>query len=149
MRKLFRHPLIAAILTAILIFLVLSLNPASKDSFYVERVIDGDTILVSRDGEYATVRLIGVDAPESVHPDADLNTAEGQRAYEYTRSRLAGMQVELETDIEKKDKYGRLLAYVWIDGELFNAQLVKDGQAKVEIFMPNTKYSADILNAAH
>jgi micrococcal nuclease len=148
MRKLFRNPLIAAIMTAILIFLALSLNDGSIDSYFVERVIDGDTILVSRDGEYSTVRLIGIDAPESVHPDKSLNTPEGLVAYEYTRSMLEGRHIELETDVEEKDKYGRLLAYVWLDGLLFNARMVKDGFANVDIFYPNTKYASEILQSA-
>ncbi len=87
-----------------------------------------------------TVRMIGFDAPESVHPDAEKNTEEGRLASEYVKSRLAGRTVNLEFDEQYVDKYGRVLAYVWLDGELFNNEVIAEGHAELLSIPPNTKY---------
>lgn len=79
-------------------------------------VVDGDTLLVQRaDGEVAKVRLIGVDTPESVHPDESRNSAEGDAASAHTKELLEGVgTLWLESDVSDTDRYGRLLRYVWV-----------------------------------
>lgn len=106
----------------------------------VDRVVDGDTIVVLMDGTEEKVRLIGVDTPESVHPDPDRNVPYGKVAADYTRDRLLGQQVYLEYDVEARDKYGRLLAYVWIGDEMFNKTLLSEGHAMLATFPPNVRY---------
>lgn len=106
----------------------------------VNRIVDGDTIIVEFEGKEERVRLIGVDTPESVHPDIAKNLPEGKVASEYTKSKLEGKEVELEFDIQERDQYGRLLAYVWIDGTMFNKTLLEEGYARVSTYPPNVKY---------
>ncbi len=103
-------------------------------------VTDGDTIKVSMGGKTETVRLIGVDTPETVHPSKPVEPY-GPEASAYTKRRLSGQSVRLEFDVEERDHYGRLLAYVWLGDELFNATLVKDGYGQVLTIPPNVKYA--------
>lgn len=106
----------------------------------VVSVTDGDTIQVALDGKKETVRLIGVDTPETVHPSKPVEPY-GPEASAYAKRRLTGQHVRLEFDVEERDHYGRLLAYVWMGEELFNASMVKDGYAQVLTIPPNVKYA--------
>lgn len=106
----------------------------------VIRVVDGDTIVVLYQGQEEKVRLIGVDTPESVHPDAEKNNEAGKTASDYTKAQLTGKDVQLEFDVQKRDKYQRLLAYVYVDGTMFNKTLLAEGIAKLATFPPNVKY---------
>ena len=94
----------------------------------VERVVDGDTLIVRYQGENHTVRLIGVDTPESVHPTEPVEYF-GMEASAFTRARLDGQTVELVVDPadDTVDAYGRLLRLVYLDGENFNATLIREG----------------------
>jgi len=105
----------------------------------VSRVIDGDTIEVRLHGTTTAVRLIGVDTPETVHPTVGIECY-GPAASDFTTSRLEGQRVSLEFDVERTDRYGRTLAYVWNGGGLFNATLVRSGYAQVSTYPPNVKY---------
>ncbi|MDD4899946.1 MAG: thermonuclease family protein [Candidatus Omnitrophica bacterium] len=121
----------------------------------VQRAVDGDT-LVLENGE--RVRLIGIDTPE-LHPSEKLNRDSqrtgqdigtikkmGERAYEFTKKLVEGKPVSLEFDVEKYDKYNRLLAYVYLkDGTFVNAEIVKQGYASLMTFPPNVKY-AEMFN---
>jgi len=106
----------------------------------VIRVVDGDTLEVEFNGKTEKVRLIGVDTPESVHPDVSKNVPEGKTASEFTKSKLEGKEIELEFDVQERDQYGRLLAYVWYNGEMFNKVLLQEGYARVATYPPNVKY---------
>lgn len=127
------------------------------------KVIDGDTLLVSSDNQKPfRVRLIGVNTPESVHPDDNKNTQEGITASNYTKSRLKkGQTIYLEYDKDKYDDYDRTLAYVWLDysavcslndgsskldtnflaENMLNAELLKNGYAELMSIEPNIKYA--------
>lgn len=109
----------------------------------VLRVVDGDTFVVNYNGVEEYVRLIGVDTPESVHPDSEKNTEAGILASDYTKARLEGKQVELEFDVQQRDMYGRLLAYVYVDGVMYNKTLLEDGVANLATYPPNVKYVDD------
>jgi len=88
------------------------------------RVIDGDTIIL--DG-YERVRLIGVDTPETSHPRKPVQFF-AKKASEFTRKLVLKKKVRLEYDQERKDKYGRTLAYVFLeDGTFLNAEIIKQG----------------------
>jgi micrococcal nuclease len=107
----------------------------------VTRVIDGDTIEVSMpDGSIEKVRLIGVDTPESVHPDKSRNVPYGDIASEFTKNYLDGKTVGLEYDVQERDRYGRLLAYVYVGDTMFNEILISEGHASVSTYPPNVKY---------
>jgi micrococcal nuclease len=110
-------------------------------TYLVTRVIDGDTIEIAYKGVGEKVRLIGIDTPESVHPDQEKNSEYGKIASEFTKSRLENQYVSLEFDVEERDRYSRLLAYVYLDEEMFNATLMQEGYAMVYTFPPNVKYA--------
>lgn len=117
-------------------------NTAAKypPTYTVTRVVDGDTIKINYNGKEESVRLIGIDTPESVHPDASRNVFNGEIASNYTKTLLEGKDIELEFDTQKRDRYGRLLAYVYIDGTMVNRLLLKEGYAQVSTYPPNVKY---------
>ncbi|NVL89904.1 MAG: thermonuclease family protein [Desulfobacterales bacterium] len=98
----------------------------------VTRIIDGDTIHVGRGWRDVTVRLLGVDTPETVHPDKSVEFF-GPEASEFTRRSLEGIKVRLKFEPSgRHDNYGRLLAYAFLlDGTLFNGELIKEGYARV------------------
>ncbi|NLK43715.1 MAG: hypothetical protein GX300_04905, partial [Tissierellia bacterium] len=96
------------------------INQNLNDGKYrVVRVVDGDTLIIEMEDKEERVRLIGVDTPESVHPDASKNVKAGKIASDFTKSRLEGKYIELEFDVQERDRYGRILAYVWHEGEMF------------------------------
>ena len=109
-------------------------------SYDVIRAIDGDTLLISIEGIETTVRLIGIDAPESVHPDEEENTAEGEQASLWMKQYIAGKRVMLEYDQELNDRYGRTLAYVYVDNMLLEDVLLTMGLARTLTMEPNTRY---------
>lgn len=112
-----------------------------SELYTVERVVDGDTLKVNIDGHTITVRLIGIDTPESVHPDDNKNTVQGEIASDYVKELLACSSVQLEYDTEKYDKYERVLAYIYLeDGTMLNALLLQEGYAKTLTVETNTKY---------
>ena len=118
----------------------------NKELYNVVRVVDGDTFIVEYEGVEERVRLIGIDTPESVHPNEEKNTAFGKEVSNYTKKMLTGKQVALEFDVEKKDKYGRLLAYVYLDGQMYNKILLEKGYAQLSTYPPNVKYVEDFTN---
>lgn len=95
---------------------------------HVERVVDGDTLVVSTGQQEEKVRLLCVDTPESVHSDSRKNTEEGRRAAEFAKELLEDRQVRLLVPPKNDhDNFGRRLAYVFLDGENVNLRLVKEG----------------------
>jgi micrococcal nuclease len=114
----------------------------------VVRVVDGDTVEVREAGRggVVDVRLIGIDTPESVAPGQPVE-CHAVAASRYTTRRLAGASVRLEYDVERHDRFGRTLAYVWIGDELFNETLVREGYAVVTTFPPNVRYVERFVEA--
>ena len=109
---------------AVLAVVLLVLAPALAKAQRVERVVDGDTIIVHDVGR---VRLIGVDTPESVDPRRPVEFF-GREASAFTKRLLEGQRVRLEHDWERTDRYGRKLAYVYLpDGTFANAEIVRQG----------------------
>ena len=126
----------------------------------VERVVDGDTMIVSfifDDGSKylkERVRFLGVNTPETVHPSKPVEYY-GKEASNFTKSELTDKTLWLQTDVEVKDRYGRMLAYVWLkepskkdlDDEaairenMFNAKLLLEGYAQLMTIQPNSRYS--------
>ena len=106
----------------------------------VERVIDGDTIQVRFEGKSYTVRLIGVDTPETKHPTKAVQYF-GREASAFTKAALEGKTVLLQKDRtgDTVDRYGRWLRYVLLDGDNFNARLIRDGYAHAYRRFPFSK----------
>lgn len=113
----------------------------NKELYKVVSVVDGDTFKIIYNQKEEKVRLIGVDTPESVHADKSKNTKYGKIASEYVKELLKSQNVKLEFDVSSKDKYGRLLAYVYLEnGEMLNEKLLKEGYAQMATYPPNVKY---------
>lgn len=114
----------------------------------VLRVVDGDTIEISYQGNLEKVRLLNVNTPESVHRDKRRNVPIGKVASKYTKKRLAGKSVILELGTPTRGKYGRLLAYVFIDGVNFNVELVRQGLSPYYIkYGKSDDYDQEFRNA--
>ena len=120
--------------------LLIATSLGSNYSNKVARVIDGDTIVLEN-GE--KVRYIGMDTPETKHPSKPVEYY-GKEATEANRKLVENKTVRLEFDAQERDKYGRLLAYVFVDTIFVNGWLVKEGYAKVSTYPPNVKYQ-DLL----
>ncbi len=121
----------------------------------ITRVVDGDTLQLENSQR---VRLIGIDTPEmhesdklnrdSTRSGTDRATIQklGRRAYDFTRNLVEGKRASLEFDVERYDRYGRLLAYVYLkDGTFVNAKIVEKGYASLMTIPPNVKYADTFL----
>lgn len=112
-----------------ILFLILIVLPLygllhGQDVVKVEGVVDGDTLFLAN-GEY--VRLISVDTPETKHPQNPVERF-GKEAYLFTKRMVEGKEVRLEYDQTRRDRYGRILAYVYLkDGTFLSAEIIKQG----------------------
>ena len=115
----------------------------------VVRVVDGDTIHVQLGGRREKVRYIGVDTPESVKPGTPVQCF-AKRAGAFNRHLVAGERVRLVLDAEHRDRYGRLLAYVYraSDGVFVNAALVRRGYAQPLTIAPNVAHAKQFRRLA-
>ena len=118
----------------------------------ITRVVDGDTASVLVDGSERRVRFLGVDTPETVHPNKPVQFY-GKEASNFTKESLTGKRVWLEYDASPQDRYNRHLAYIWtakpnninedaIRKDMFNAKLLLGGYAKVMVIKPNKRYES-------
>lgn len=134
----------------------------AQDNFViVKKIVDGDTIKVEFQNKLESVRLIGIDTPESrINKRAYLQTREynkdaetivnlGIKAKKYTNSLVeSGNKVRLEFDVQQRDKYRRLLAYVWLkNGKMLNEEIIKNGYAQPLTIPPNVKYQNRFLKS--
>ena len=126
-------------------------SSAGSGTAFVARAVDGDTLKLA-DGR--RVRLIGVDTPElhysekllrdsqRTHKDIKELQAMGKVAADFTRRLCEGKRVRIETDVRKTDKYGRLLAYIYLeDGTFVNAKILEEGYGQVMTIPPDVKYA--------
>ena len=115
----------------------------------VREVVDGDTIVVRIAGIDETVRLLGVDTPETSDPSRPVQCF-GAEATQFVQAILpAGTPVYLERDVEARDRYGRLLAYVFVDADrtFVNATIIEEGFGDLSIYEPNSAYRATLVAA--
>ncbi len=142
LRKIFSFLFIFVSLILIFTFLY------SEEEFLVKEVVDGDTVKLTN-GEI--VRYLGIDTSELrwykggswiYHPQPFANEAKN-----YNISLVEGKKVKLEYDVEKKDKFKRFLAYVYVDNLLVNAEILKQGYAFLDIRVPNVKHSKELAEA--
>ena len=109
----------------------------------VVSVVDGDTIKIEG-GEI--VRYIGMNTPETVAPGRDIECM-GREASGKNKDLVQGKIVELEKDVSERDRYGRLLRYIWIGDTLINEVLVRSGFASVATYPPDVKYMSKFIEA--
>ena len=102
----------------------------------VDRVVDGDTAKVFYEGRSEYVRYIGIDTPESVKPDSPVECF-GEEAKDFNESLLGGGTVRLAFGPELRDRFGRLLAYVYVRDRMLNADLLRGGYAETLTIPPN------------
>lgn len=110
---------------------------------FVAKVVDGDTIVLST-GE--KVRYIGVDTPETHHPFKKVECF-GQEAFQENKSLVENKEIRLEKDVSDKDKYGRLLRYVYVGDIFVNDYLARSGYASSATFPPDIKFQEQFQNA--
>lgn len=111
--------------------------------FEVARVIDGDTIEISG---RERVRYIGIDTPETVESDKPVECF-GPQASAENKKLVEGKVVRLQKDLTDRDKYGRLLRYVWVDDIFVNLELVRLGFARANAYPPDTLHQNEISKA--
>jgi micrococcal nuclease len=114
-------------------------GPASARA-YVVRAVDGDTIEVSFGGRREDVRMIGVDTPETVKPGTPVQCF-GPRASAFAHRLVEHRRVRLVFGVERRDVYGRLLAYVYLGRRFVNAELLRRGFARTLEIPPNTRFA--------
>ncbi|MCT4565660.1 MAG: thermonuclease family protein [Maledivibacter sp.] len=125
-----------------------NLGDSDYEKAVVKRVVDGDTIEVILNGIKEKIRFIGVNTPESAGKYKYKPQPYGKEASKFTNSSLLGKVIYLEKDVGDKDKYGRLLRYVWLtepskgnlEENMFNAILLREGYGRVMTIQPNVKY---------
>lgn len=118
----------------------------SENVYKVVKVVDGDTFKIEFRGESKSVRMIGIDTPEVNHPSESVQCY-GVEASLKTKELIEGKEVRLEQDVSQTDRYGRILAYVWLDEVFINEKIVKEGYAFSSSYPPDVKYQ-DILDEA-
>jgi micrococcal nuclease len=115
-------------------------EPPRSAWVYVLRAVDGDTIEVRLDGRREDVRYIGVDTPETVKPGTPVQCF-GPRAHRFNARLVTHRRVRLVFGVERRDVYGRLLAYVYLDRRFVNAELARRGLARTLTIPPNDRFA--------
>jgi micrococcal nuclease len=114
-------------------------GPASADALVI-RVVDGDTIEARVGDRLEDVRYIGIDTPETVKPDTPVQCF-GPRASSFNHRLVEHQRIRLVFGVERRDVYGRLLAYVYLGHRFVNADLVRGGLARTLTIPPNDRYA--------
>jgi micrococcal nuclease len=127
-----------------------ALSAGGSAAARLERVIDGDTIVADVGGREEHIRYIGIDTPETVKPNTPVQCF-GPQAHALNARLLgrAGTPLSLRFDRELRDRYGRLLAYVFHDGLFVNARLIEAGAARTLPIAPNTARAAQLSGLQH
>jgi micrococcal nuclease len=155
-----RRSLISFILT-FFILLTLALPLQAYEKAKVLSIVDGDTVKVIYHNREESIRLIGIDTPETrpnkkaikdaqrTKSDMETITSQGREAKNFVKGLVKpGDLLEMEFDIRTRDKYGRLLAYLYLSsGKMLNEEIVKAGYAQLMTIPPNLKYQERFLMA--
>lgn len=121
----------------------------AKETVKFSKCVDGDTIKILLDNKEYTVRMLAIDTPESVHPTKGIEYY-GKEASEYTCQKVTNakkIQLEYDDDSEKMDKYDRLLAWVFVDENLLQEELITNSYAKIAYLYGDYKYTKQLEKA--
>jgi len=146
-------PLVGKVVTGVTVLAVgaaIGVTAIEKgpDLATVTRVVDGDTLDVRYQGEDQRVRLLNINTPETLDPDKGVECL-GPEASQYLKDMLpAGTKVRLEFDQELRDRYGRLLAGVFLDGKLVNAEIARAGMGAPVVYEPNRRFYDKVMAAS-
>jgi micrococcal nuclease len=121
-------------------------STAAGEIAIVQRVVDGDTFIAVVGARRFRVRLIGVDTPETVKPRTPVQCY-GPEASAYAKRLLTGKQIRLVYDVDRYDRYGRTLAYVYLGTTFVNLALVQQGYAVVETVPPDVAHADQFVAA--
>lgn len=132
-----RTPLLASALVALLALPSQALTLAGR----VVKVADGDTITIMVNDHKERIRLLGIDTPEKKQP------VWGPAAKDFTTRLVMGQEVRVETDVEQRDRYGRVLGYVYVGRTFVNLELVRRGYAMLYTSPPNVAHTDEFLSA--
>lgn len=131
-------------LVFLILFLLFSNNVYAKEEVKFSKCVDGDTIKVLIKNKEKTVRLLAVDTPESVHPRKGVEYY-GKEASEYTCNTITNakkIELEYDSNSDKEDKYGRVLAWVFVDDYLLQDLLIQNSYAEVAYLYGDYKYTS-------
>jgi len=138
-----------------------SARPLQAAEAKVIRVVDGDTLTINYSGKNESIRLIGIDTPESYggskasrdakrgHTDVSSILALGRLASDFVKGLVKKDDIiNIEFDVTLRDRYGRLLGYVFLpSGKMLNEEIIKAGYANILTIPPNVRYSAKFISA--
>ncbi len=132
----------------VIVFFLASCSPADYSQIKIKKVVDGDTVILAT-GQY--LRYIGIDTPE-VRIKKEKQFAYdpqpfSREATQFNQKLVEGKFVRVEFDVEKKDRYGRLLGYCFVDGIFVNKKLLEEGYATLYTYPPNVKYVDSLAKA--
>lgn len=130
------------ILFIIFLFIIGINFVSAKEKVTFSKCVDGDTIKVLINGKENTIRMLAIDTPESVHPTKGTEYY-GKESSEYTCNKVSNankIELEYDNNSDKKDKYDRVLAWIWVDDILLQDELVKNGYAEVAYLYGDYKY---------
>lgn len=135
----------------ITIFSLLSVVNAESERIPVKyiKTSDGDTARFEVNGENVRVRFLGINTPEVAGEDK-VEEPYGNEAMAYTKNKLdnaKNIEIEYDDNADKEDRFGRILAYIWVDGNLFQEELVRNGYAKTYMMKANYKYADELKEA--
>jgi micrococcal nuclease len=123
-------------------------DPLPSGVARVERVVDGDTVEVTLSTGRERIRLLGIDTPETVHPTKPTECFGPEASARLAELAPVGTELRIERDVELRDRYGRLLAYLWsTDGTFINEALVADGYARTLPIDPNRAHRTTLADA--
>ena len=137
------------IILLISIFFIGINNIYAREKVKFSDCVDGDTIKVLVDNKKYTIRMLAVDTPESVHPTKGVEYY-GKEASDYTCNLVKNakkIEIEYDDASDKKDKYDRLLVWVFVDDKLLQKELISNGYAKVAYLYEDYKYTKELENA--
>lgn len=138
--------MIKKIIVFITIFIISINHVYAKEKVIFSDCVDGDTFKILINDEKYTVRMLAIDTPESVHPQKEVEFY-GKESSEYTCNKVKNasiIEIEYDPNEDQKDNFGRLLVWVFVDGELLQKNLIEKGYAKLAYLYDEYKYTSEL-----
>lgn len=131
----------------VLVLTIAACAPAPASPPVVASIVDGDTVVIDFGNGNETVRLLGIDTPESVDPSRPVQCYGAEATARLAELAPPGTTVRLERDVEARDRYGRLLAYLFVDEVFVNEVLLAEGFAALAVIAPNDTHRVALARA--